>query len=69
MKLPGNPTLDREIAKVNPKENPKDENDVRETIEILAYKFSEERGNENGSPLDDWLKAERLVRKHHASLA
>jgi hypothetical protein len=57
---------DSAVGREPAQENPVEEKDIRETIAVLAYKFSEERRGEGGSPLDDWLKAERLVRKHFA---
>lgn len=42
---------------------PNDES--REEIRLLAYYFYQERRSAPGSPLDDWLKAE----KHFASAA
>jgi hypothetical protein len=37
---------------------------MREAIAALAYGLSEQRGPVGGSPLDDWLQAEQLVREH-----
>jgi len=35
---------------------------LEENIRQLAYRLYEERGCEDGHPVDDWLRAEREVR-------
>ena len=37
--------------------------EVRERIAKKAYELYEERGREGGRHVEDWLKAEELVRK------
>jgi hypothetical protein len=37
---------------------------TREAIAELAYRFSKQRRDGEGSPMEDWLEAERLVREH-----
>lgn len=39
------------------------EDQRREDIAKLAYRLYEERGGEAGHELDDWLKAEALVKE------
>jgi hypothetical protein len=43
--------------------------ETREAIAELAYRFSKERRDGEGSPLEDWLQAERLVREHAGQLS
>ena len=63
MRQPNNQTMERDSSN---KQSPKEDGKIRETIATLAYRFSEERGDERGSPLDDWLRAERVVLEQHA---
>lgn len=37
--------------------------DITEEIRKLAYRFFAERNYEYGSDFDDWLKAERIIKK------
>ena len=37
--------------------------DDEEEIRQIAYRFYEERGREDGSPEDDWFRAEQEVRR------
>jgi DUF2934 family protein len=36
----------------------------RDAIARLAYHFFEERGREGGRDLEDWISAERQLRRH-----
>ncbi len=40
-----------------------DEKTLHEVIEKKAYEIYEQRGKEHGKDLDDWLEAERIVRR------
>ena len=35
---------------------------AREDVALLAYSYWEARGGQGGSPLDDWLRAERELK-------
>jgi hypothetical protein len=37
---------------------------VRNLISRKAYELWEQRGRQDGNALQDWLKAERIVREH-----
>jgi hypothetical protein len=43
--------------------------ETREAIAELAYRFSKERRDGEGSPLEDWLQVERLVSEHASQLS
>ena len=34
----------------------------------LAYEFYSQRGRQHGGDIDDWLRAERVLRRHFASV-
>jgi hypothetical protein len=38
----------------------------REEIARLAYQFYEARGRQDGRDIDDWLSAERELKRHYA---
>lgn len=38
---------------------------AQDEIAKLAYKFFQDRGHKHGNALDDWLKAEKMVRAKH----
>ncbi len=42
---------------------------VQEDIRLLAYRFYEERGREDGQDLDDWLRAEEELTKRRGAIA
>ena len=50
------PTSSRRKAKTYPKTQ-------HEMIEKKAYELYEKRGREHGKDLDDWLEAEKIVKK------
>ncbi|MBI2486368.1 MAG: DUF2934 domain-containing protein [Deltaproteobacteria bacterium] len=40
-----------------------DQQTLNEMIEKKAYEIYEQRGREHGKDLDDWLEAEKIVKK------
>lgn len=43
--------------------------DINRAIQLKAYELYEQRGGDNGSQLDDWVKAESLVRSQYEKSA
>jgi hypothetical protein len=59
--IPDQPT-NLQPADVNHKITPANHSDMWHRVATRAYELYKERGEENGHDVEDWLKAEALIR-------
>ena len=60
------PNLAKRTLRTEPESMQKYSDEVRERIAKKAYELYEQRGQQDGQDIDDWLQAEEIVmRKAH----